>query len=186
MTTPEPKIIVAVFSIGVFVAVCFDLLLCQESPTNLLVTSKTSTLPLIEKEAVCENSHFSQQLAESRSTQKASVGQPVLGGLLGAAVGFFGGAFIGSSLFGQRGYDAAGGAYVGAIVGEALVMPLGVHQGNRRRGKLWLDMLTSIGISAAGVLHIHRLEIDEAWLITVPILQIGATVAMERSAIHQQ
>lgn len=128
---------------------------------------------------------FRQQLVDSRSSKRVSVAQPVWGGLLGATVGFFGGAFVGAAVSG-RGYDAVGGSILGALIGEALVMPLGVHYGNRCRGDLGLDMLTSIAISAASLLIINETDADESWLILVPIFQIGSTVAVERATAHHR
>ena len=129
---------------------------------------------------------FRQSLLESIDRKQVSMVGPIWGGLLGATVGLFGGAFLGSASFGQRGYDAVGGAIVGAIIGEVLVMPLGVHYGNNRQGKFGLDLLSSAAVAGAGLLMMNTLSADESFLLLLPVLQIGATVAVERATAHSR
>jgi len=125
---------------------------------------------------------FRQHLGARTDKQQVSIVQPIWGGLLGATVGFFGGAFVGSAASGQRGYDAVGTAIAGAIIGEALVLPMGVHYGNRKQGNLVLDVLTSFVVVGAGLLVSDDLDV----VLFIPVVQIAATVAVERATARRR
>ncbi len=134
-----------------------------------------------------ENSLWSfrhQLLGRTTEKKQDSIVAPIWGGLLGATVGFFGGGFLGAGISGQRGYDSIGNSVIGAIIGETLVMPLGVHYGNKRKGSFVLDLLTSLTIVGGGLLTIKELDADESFLLFIPVLQIGGTVAVERVTAH--
>ena len=106
-------------------------------------------------------------------------------GLLAGAIGFFAGGFVGAEIdqAGSDGYEEWDGLYgfvVGAPIGEVLLLPVGVHLANNRRGNLPLSLLTSIGIAGAGIFVAIAAEEPYA-LLTIPILQLTACTAIERS-----
>lgn len=111
---------------------------------------------------------------------QGSIAGPIWGGVLGSAVGLFAGGLVGVAAAGQDGYGAFGGLVVGAVLGEAIVMPLGVHHGNRKQGKLGRDLFASMAISGLGLLVAQGSNADGVVLPLALVLQIGATVATER------
>lgn len=105
----------------------------------------------------------------------------VVGGIVGGAVGVFGGGLIGALLTGNDCEDCAiyGAVYGGAAGGSAL-LPLGVHVANRERGNLGLSLLSSLAIGGVGLAI--ALEANEAAvLIPVPVLQIVSSILIERA-----
>ena len=126
---------------------------------------------------------FRQHLMESGQQEQVSILKPIWGGILGGAVGFFGGGMLGvasAENCSDCGFGSIGRFLLGASIGEALVLPLGVHYGNKRRGKLGFVFLTSLAMAGGGLMIMDRLNADESWFLLVPVLQIGATVAVER------
>ena len=109
-------------------------------------------------------------------------------GLLTGVAGFLVGGLVGAALRGER--DDAGswvealeGAFVGGTVGESLMLPVGVHLANDRRGDLLLSMPASLAIGVSGALIGRRMERSgKVWpvLILTPIAQLAATIAIER------
>lgn len=104
---------------------------------------------------------------------------------LAGAIGFFAGGFVGAEIdrAGSNGYEEWDGLYgfvVGAPIGEALLLPVGVHLANNRRGNLPLSLLASIGIAGAGIFVAVAAEEPYA-LLTIPILQLTACTAIEQS-----
>ena len=73
---------------------------------------------------------------------------PVIGGVVGGAAGLYGGAIIGLALneHDSGELDVLAAAGVGALLGEALLLPLGVHLGNARKG----SYATDLGVSVLG------------------------------------
>ena len=107
------------------------------------------------------------------------------GGLIGGAVGFAGGALIGATLGGGNaicGDDACGleEAAYGAIVGQSVLLPLGVHIANGRRGNYGYSLITSMVIGAAGIAAVHATN-DGAPFIAVPVLQLVSSILIERA-----
>ncbi len=72
------------------------------------------------------------------------------------------------------------GFVVGAPIGESLLLPVGVHLANGRRGNLPLSLLASVGIAGAGIFAAVTAE-DPYVLLSIPILQLAACTAIERS-----
>ena len=110
-----------------------------------------------------------------------------VGGMVaGGALGFVGGVFLG----GWAGYtlDVASGpcscddpglagALLGALVGSALLTPVLSHAVGGGRG----DLAKGIGVTAVvttGVI-VAAARVDEGILVTLPLAQIWAAVAME-------
>lgn len=115
-------------------------------------------------------------------TQPRSALPAVVGGVLGGGLGFVGGAIIGARvcLPDCREFDALVGAVWGAFLGEALLLPLGVHIGNGTHGNLRADYGASSGMALVALgtgLAVSSLEI----LVLGIAGQIAATVWAERN-----
>jgi hypothetical protein len=106
-------------------------------------------------------------------------GKMMGGGLLLGAGGLIGGALIGHQFEGSPCEDCILGTFFGALAGESLAIPLGVHLGNGRRGDVGPALAASIGIAAAGL---GAAAMSRQWgvLLAIPVLQIAASIAIER------
>ncbi len=107
------------------------------------------------------------------------------GGLVGGAVGFAGGALIGGILGGGNaicGDDACGleEAAYGAVAGQSILLPLGVHIANGRRGNYGFSLITSVVIGVAGIVVVDATN-DGAPFIAVPVLQLVSSILIERA-----
>ncbi|MGH7512433.1 MAG: hypothetical protein ACREOQ_05845 [Gemmatimonadales bacterium] len=109
----------------------------------------------------------------------ADAGKMMGGGLLLGAGGLIGGALIGHQFEGSPCEDCILGAFFGALVGESLAIPLGVHLGNGRRGDVGPALAASVGIAAAGL---GAAALSRQWgvLLAIPVLQIAASIGIER------
>lgn len=112
----------------------------------------------------------------------------VLAGLTGGTLGFFGGLYLGSAIGGGNricGDDACGleEAAYGAVIGESVLLPLGIHLANHSRGNYGLSLLASAGIAAVGIAAISATD-DASPLIAVPIAQIVSSILIERATAH--
>ncbi len=104
----------------------------------------------------------------------------IAGGLAAGAVGFFGGLYVGGLLAEDCGEDLAcmlQGIGVGAAVGEALLLPLGVHLGSGRRGSIGLKIASSVALGGLGVAAVALTNAFAAW-IPVPVLQLVVGLAV--------
>lgn len=106
-------------------------------------------------------------------------------GLLAGSIGFFAGGFIGAAIdeAGSDGYeewDGVAGFILGAPIGESLLLPVGVHLANGRRGNFPLSLLASVAITGAGIFVAATAE-EPYVLLSIPILQLAACTAIERS-----
>jgi hypothetical protein len=113
---------------------------------------------------------------------RPGVGWLIAGGLIGGAVGTFGGAWTGAKITEGDCEDCffVGAAY-GAVAGVTTGVPLGVHVANRGRGNLSQSLLLSAAIGAAG-LGLAAAADEPAIMFAVPALQLAASVAVEREA----
>lgn len=110
-------------------------------------------------------------------------------GLLTGAAGFLVGGLVGAALSGDRDdadswVEALEGAVIGGTIGESLMMPVGVHLANDRRGDLLWSMPASLAIGVTGAAIGRRLEsTGKAWpiLILTPLAQLVASIAIERN-----
>ncbi len=114
------------------------------------------------------------------------LGRPVLGGLAAGAVGA-GLGFLG----GLAAYSACEGdevcllpALAGAIIGETLALPLGVHLAEGRRGSYPLGALASAGVAAAGLGAMALVGNSgppaQGIAVMIPVAQLAAAIAVER------
>lgn len=119
---------------------------------------------------------------EAEAARQARVGR--LGYLLGAgAAGGAGGIALGGILACGLADCPFGSVSTGAAAIEAttlaLTIPIAVHYANGRRGPLWAEIVASTLIGAAGVALWEASE-QPAYLVAVPVLQLGVSVILER------
>jgi hypothetical protein len=120
----------------------------------------------------------------------APVGGMIVGGLAGGTIGFFAGGYAGFALDGGNrvcGDDPCGveGALWGVVLGESVVLPLGVHIANGRRGNYGTELLTSVGIAVGGVMLAAASD-SGIPLLLVPIAQIASGIAIEKRVPDRQ
>ena len=106
-----------------------------------------------------------------------------LGGILGAALGFFAGGFIGALSCDWNTKEAGCleiGAY-GAIIGGSVLMPIGSQLANSRRDSLPLFLLTLLavgGIGTAGLIAALGTG-GEGIIVATPVVQLITCVAIQ-------
>jgi hypothetical protein len=126
---------------------------------------------------------------ESGAPQPA-VGWPIAGGALAGTAGFFAGALVGGSIadggiFGEEGCDVEdlgcliNGILAGAAIGESILLPVGVHLGNGRRGNFPVGLVTSMGLAGLGVAAAYAVN-DPAPLVPAAVVQLVVGVLLER------
>ena len=109
-----------------------------------------------------------------------------LGGILGAAFGFFAGGFIGALSCDWNTKEAGCveiGAY-GAITGGSVLMPIGAQLANSRRRSFPLFLLTLLavgGIGAAGLIAALGTS-REGIIVATPGVQLTSCVAIQWGA----
>ena len=109
----------------------------------------------------------------------------VVGGVTGGTVGLFGGAIIGGTLGGGNSicYDDPCGleeALLGAVLGESVLLPLGVHLANHSDGNYGYSLLGSLAVGAVGIGLVGATDSAEL-LLAIPIAQIISSVLIERA-----
>ncbi len=148
----------------------------------LPLTAQRQAVPLTRYRAP---SLFDRAIARPAATDQAGIPAMALAGVIGGTVGVFGGGLIGSAVGGGNaicGDDACGleEAVYGAILGESVTLPLGVHLANRGRGNYGLSLLASVGIGALGILAVDASN-DGIPLLVVPVAQLVTSIAIERA-----
>jgi hypothetical protein len=146
-----------------------------------------------------------QFAADQRST-----GRLVAGGLAGGAAGALAGGLLAAGLRVLGTCDDQDGcldryadwAISGAILGQSLGVPVGVHFANDRQGHLPPALLASAGIGTAGLLAyraIQRYGTDD-WgntrgnpdaltavtIVAMPVLELVASIAIERTTSRRR
>lgn len=112
-------------------------------------------------------------------------------GILGGGLGFFlGGAVVGAVADDAGCYelDCLRWAFLGAVAGESLGVPAGVHLANGRRGSYAGAAAASTLIGAAGVLALSTGPSDGtlvAVAIGAPLAQLLASMAIEQSTAKE-
>lgn len=118
------------------------------------------------------------------ATHRPSVGRPILGGLLGGSVGFWSGLFIAGNIA-EENCDNEDinclltSILAGAAIGESVLMPVGIHLGNGRRGNLPLGLLASAGIAGLGIAATAATA-EPAFLVSAAVGQLVVGVWVER------
>jgi hypothetical protein len=113
-----------------------------------------------------------------RDTIRRLVDQPslVIGGLIGAAAGAIAGAAFGHRYDDARCRGCNGSLLFGALIGESLGAPIGVHVAGGGTGDFATSLSASLAIGTVGWWALEtraRVPI----LIAVPIAQIGAAIS---------
>ena len=116
---------------------------------------------------------------------RRTTGRLVAGGLLGGAVGFFGGGIAGAAIACECAdveddLCALDGYLIGATLAEAPLLPLGVHLANDTSGNYFLELLASSAIAGVA-LGLASIEGNGVFLIPVPPLQLLTSIAIERA-----
>ncbi|HEX8274337.1 MAG TPA: hypothetical protein VF615_16995 [Longimicrobiaceae bacterium] len=115
-------------------------------------------------------------------------GTLAFGGILGGAAGFAGGALLGytldTALADCKGEEWCGfrGVLLGGALGEALMLPLGVHLANRSRGRYAPGAAMSILVGLGGLtLAAAAGEGLPLVVPAIPVAQLLTAVRVERS-----
>ena len=118
-------------------------------------------------------------LGTATPSSGGNVGGMILGGVALGAAGLFGGALIGDRFQRFPCEDCIEGAFYGALAGESLAIPLGVHLADHRRGNLAPALVASLGIGALGL---GAAVVTDQWgiLLAIPVLQVAASIGIER------
>jgi hypothetical protein len=123
-------------------------------------------------------------------TLRTSTGLLVIGGVAGGALGFIGGAYAGyyvarADCEDDEWFCGLDGVAVGALIGEALMLPLGVHLMNSQRGPYVTQVLASGVITGAGLLAGYFTpDLAYVWAVAVPVAQLFTVIKMERAALR--
>ena len=116
--------------------------------------------------------------------QQPSIMWPLLGGAAGGFVGMVGGLAVGASI--DDTYDDISPAMAyGFVAGEMLLLPVGVHLGNGRKGNFLADLAVSAVIGTTAVLVTSATN-DGFPLVLGAAAQYGAVVAVERSTARSK
>ncbi len=158
------------------------------------LTVPTFRLQILSRDSVREwqppGLRLSLNQANSVDGRQPHISRPIAGGLVGAVVGGTVGGFIAvlwavkeSREEGNSDPDVLylGFAFLaGLALGEPWGAACGVHIGNRRQGKPLPSIVASVAVAAAGI---GAAAVVDEWriLLAVPVVQIGAAVAIERS-----
>jgi hypothetical protein len=96
-----------------------------------------------------------------------------------SVVALFAGAVLGDRLQRYPCEDCIEGAFYGALVGESLAIPLGVHLADRRQGNAGIALATSVAIGALGL---GAAAATDEWrlLLAIPVAQIATSIMIER------
>ena len=105
------------------------------------------------------------------------------GGAMGGVTGLIAGGFIGARIELAGGCDGEwcgfSGGLLGAAIGSAVMIPVGVHLANDARGDLSRSVAAS-GLALAGGVALVLLTQEEKPLLLIPLAQIIGAVAIER------
>jgi hypothetical protein len=110
----------------------------------------------------------------------------IFGGLLGGAIGFFAGGFVGAATCDWNTKEAGclEPALYGAIIGNSMLMAFSVQLINWRRSSFRVFLLTLIavsGIAGAGLIVAFATGLG-GFIVAIPIVQLASCIAIHRSA----
>lgn len=158
---------------------------------SLLISGLLLSAPAAHAQAPLRSTRFETPALRTQLTvqQPVSNGRMALGGLAMGAIGFFGGGFAGALLFQSEeddpdGLDALERFAIGAVIGETALLPLGVHIANKRQGNLFPAILASAAITGASLAIATSGEDQIELLIPVPLVQLVASIAIERATTN--
>lgn len=114
-------------------------------------------------------------------------------GLVGGAAGLFGGALLGyvvdTGLTDCAGEEWCGfrGVLLGGVVGEVMMLPLGVHLANRGRGNYGSGVAATALVGVGGLLVAAGMgDVVPATALLVPAAQLVAAVTVEKSTARRK
>jgi len=100
-------------------------------------------------------------------------------GILAGTAGFAAGAMIGAGFSDdEHEFDGLAAGFIGGSILGGLFLPLGVHKGNHKQGKLGLVMLTSVLTAGAGW-GLAAATNDGAFVVATPLVQLVGCTAVE-------
>jgi len=121
--------------------------------------------------------------------EQGSVIELTTAGLLWGTAGFLVGGYVGSRSgepWSDYEYYQLERASLGAVIGEATLMPVGIHLANRRQGSFPLVFLTSVGVAGADIIasisaarRTHNLT-PLILISLTPLLQLVTCMEIER------
>jgi hypothetical protein len=160
------------------------------APLALMISLTTALTPaagaqhlrpsaFIHAVAPVSNGSAAPQTPERRANVARGITGGLVGGGVGLAAGFFGGAW---SREGCTGEDCGlRAAVVGGFIGESIGLALGTHYAAGGNGNLLVTTLASSAIGAAGVAAAFAAEGAAPVILTVtPIIQLAVVLATER------
>lgn len=108
-------------------------------------------------------------------------GHLAIGGILGGAIGMFGGAYgLAAVTDGSAEDGDMAAAIIGGGLGEITGVAAGVHLANGGRGNALADFVASgLGLMAGMFLSAHLDHVPHNW-VAVPMVQVPVVVAIER------
>ena len=116
--------------------------------------------------------------------RQPAIGWPLFGGLAGGVAGTYGGLLVGVALD-PNADDITTEMVAGLLVGEMLLLPVGVHLGNARKGSFLADLGVSVVIGTTAILLTSGTD-SGVPLVVGAIAQYGAVVAVERSTAKKR
>lgn len=152
------------------------------------LTAQQPTVPTLGSEVSLTTPSKSATLlsiALETSTDPPPLVQPIATGVFIGALSYLGARLLTDAVTSD--YDVA---YWAGMVGWSVGLPMGVHFGNDRRGRLILGAGTSTAIGIGGVVlarglrEVNTPDFPIHW--AVPVVQIGVSVAIERGTGPRQ
>ena len=116
--------------------------------------------------------------------KQPSIVFPMLGGAAGAVAGMYGGAFLGASLE-EPAHDITPGMVYGFLAGEMLLLPVGVHLANGRKGSFLADLAVSVVIGTSAVFATSAMD-DGTPLVLGALAQYADVIAVERATAKRR
>jgi hypothetical protein len=138
-------------------------------------------------------------------------GRLMAGGLAGGAVGAVAGGLLAGGVRALGPCDDQDGcldryadwAVSGALLGQSLVLPIGVHLANDRQGRVPPPLLASAGIGTAGLLTYWAIQRHRTYdeggnprgnpdaftavtVMAMPVLELVTTIAIERATARRR
>src|SRR5690349_14042650 len=111
---------------------------------------------------------------------------PMLGGATGGVVGMYGGLVVGASIENNpNADDITTGMAVGFLAGEMLMLPVGVHLGNGRKGSFLADLAVSTVIGTSAIFLTASTN-DGTPIIIGAAMQYAAVIAVERATARRR
>ncbi|MFQ5639854.1 MAG: hypothetical protein ACE5IR_17890 [bacterium] len=115
--------------------------------------------------------------------RQPNLGFPILGAVAGGGLGIVAGGGVALAAVGVLGCDEEDCGlewlFWGTVTGDAVLLPLGTHLGNKRQGNFLLDLVVSSAIAFGGMALTFETN-SAAVFVATPFLQVISTVAVER------